>query len=85
MKITIGKSDKLSVPGMYESSGTSLSVEFEIDDSLTSEQRLQRLAELKNEFEALYWPLVSYDFQVYLQRLQIGTKQFLDFKTQAQK
>lgn len=82
MKVTIGKSDKLSVPGVYESSGTSMSIEFEIADGLTPEQQLQELHRIKQEFEKLYWPLVTFDFQTYLQRLQVGSQQFLTFKTQ---
>ena len=84
MKIKIGKSDKLSVPGKYETTGTTLEVEFELPDDMTPEQRQEQLGMLKQAFEDLYWPLVSYDFETYLQRLKLGTQQFLQWKTSDQ-
>jgi len=80
MKITISKSDKFQFPGRYETSGTGLSVDFELSESLSHEEKLKKLEEFKKEFDKLYWPLASFDFQTYLNRLQMGNENFLSWQ-----
>jgi hypothetical protein len=84
MKIKIGKSDKLSVPGRYETTGTSLEAEFELPDTTDPVVIRQAMADVKEVFERMYWPLVNYDFTTYLQRLRMGTSEFLTWKTSEQ-
>ena len=83
MKITIGKSDKFTFPGKYESTGTELTVEFEIEENLTPEQIRDRTLECKAIFEQTYWALANYDLQTFLQRLQMGSSEFLTWKIQS--
>lgn len=80
MKITISKTDKFAFPGRYDTSGTGLSVEFELDEQLPLDQRLAKLQEFKAQFDQLYWPLASHDFQTYLHRLQVGNENFLHWQ-----
>jgi len=80
MRITISKTDKFTCPGRYDSTGSGLSIEFELDERLTTEQRLEKLKEFKLEFEKLYWPLANYDFQNFLSRLQSGNDAFLHWQ-----
>ncbi len=76
-KISVSKSDKLTLPGVYESSGTSMTLEAEIGEG---EDAATVLVQLKQQFDHLYWQLVARDFQEYLQRLQTGTANFLATK-----
>ena len=82
MKITISKTDKFTFPNVFESSGTGLSAEFEIDQSLPLEQQQAQVMECKAMFEQLYWPLANFDVQTFLQRLQMGSQPFVSFKAQ---
>jgi hypothetical protein len=80
MKITISKSDKFHLPNVFESSGLSFSMDFEIPENLTPDEIRAKTMECKNLFEHVYWPLANYDMQTFLQRISMGAEQFLHWK-----
>lgn len=60
---------------MYETTGTSLSVEAELEPGEDESAAAQAL---KQRLEALFWPLAMLDFQTYLTRVRMGTAQFME-------
>lgn len=74
VKVTVGKSDKFSVPGAYESTGTSLSVEVGVEDG---EQLNEVVARAKAELEPLYWWLAIQDYNEALKRAKITTPNYM--------
>lgn len=77
VKVTVGRSDKLSIPGAYESVGVSLSLDIEVQDG---EDVAQVVAAGKAQLEPLYWWFMN---QVYVEavgRVTTGNTQWLKAK-----
>ena len=76
-KLVVSKNDKLTLPGIYESSGTGLSIEVELEEG---EDEQAALNAAKSRLEQLYWPLLAFDLQSYMRRVKMGTIEFLQEK-----
>lgn len=73
-RLTLGRSDKLSLPGVYESTGASLGIEIELQPG---EDTATALAEAKVELDRLYWWLAASIYNEALARIRTGTPAFL--------
>lgn len=80
-KLVVGRSEKFSVPGQYETTSTDLSLEIELQPGQAPEDALPAA---KVELDRLFWYLAQLNWAEAVQRGSMGTAAYLAAKQQGQ-